>query len=176
MNIWFLLSVLLSYRCTHACTVSSGVSLYTQIGSVWVNRSLLSFQIDTFKGMWITHTGHFLYVIKMLTIISSRFFSYSFSFSLCLSISISLPRVQSCMHSFWTVYEKPKDVLLWNRISIRHSCYFISCFLTLLLRWLSESLSMRSISAQRYCVVEILSTFHRWFIVPLTHAHICGIQ
>lgn len=67
--------------------------------------------------MWITHTGHFLYVIKMLTIISFRFFLLPFYRS-----PLSLTHYHT--HTFWTVFEMPKDVLLWNPTSTRHLCVF----------------------------------------------------
>lgn len=120
MNIWFLLSVLLSYRCTHACKISAGLfaAAHTQTlkskcyGSK--HRSLFGFQMDTYERMFITHTGHFLYVIKMLTIISFRF---SLSFLFLQSLSLYL------QHTYLPMFGMSKDVLLWKQVSIRYLCH-----------------------------------------------------
>lgn len=120
-------------------------SLHTHI-HIKINRIGVSQQKFTqFSNRYVqrnvTHTGHFLYVIKMLTIISFRFFLFHFCspFSSYATFLSASARSLSLSHSYildWIVFEMPKDVLLWNPISIRHLYFSFSRVLTLLLRCL----------------------------------------
>lgn len=128
---------------------------------VWVNRSLFGFQIDTCKGMWITHTGHFLYVIKMLTIISFRFFLSLFSFFTHYHILMHFGRCLKCRRMCCYEIEHLYDtrISLSLSLSLTYSfCFYCICMCVCLSSAVCYFVSFTFNYTFNLCA----KTLHRW--------------